>query len=638
MITLPLNIISIRRDGGTQARVGNNEETVEQYAEAMRDGRWQWNAENEVVIFRDDAGQQWLADGFHRVEAAQRAGWNEVQARLITGTRRDAVLYAAGANASHGLRRTRADVRRAIEVLLRDEEWVKWSDREIAKHARCDHKTVASVRSELNAGGEIPHVNTRTGSDGKVYTQDVPPARPVAALPVDKVLTSAHVEAMRYHEGMQSNEEAQATITSPPMAVHYSSATPEWYTPAHIIEKVVTLFGHIDLDPCSNAHGEAANVPARFHYTRDDDGLAQSWRVAPWADAAGDVSNAVRVYMNPPYGDEIGPWVRRLVDAHTTGEITEAVALLPARVDTAWFATLRAYPTCFVDGRLKFSGAASGAPFPSAIVYLGSDIDGFRDVFESIGRLYLPAPTPVEVPAPDPATPIRQELEALTNRQAAGMFDEADRASLVAHDAALVRLSATLSDDTYRELAQQLSILRAWEPPLSDDEAFDLSRLGAWERHTARGRTSSERISAHGLTLITMAMMSGEHWGEVVEERTPGGWRIELAQLRAREAARTPAPVAPDAPVAPKVVPPTARTPDDLYAQAEKRLSDLFRQANPDFLRLLALGQDIDLTDDDTDETAQEALWESLTDMLRQYTPEMWAWGLRLTKTARRAA
>ncbi len=236
------------------------------------------------------------------------------------------------------------------------------------------------------------------------------------------------------------------------------------------------------------------------------------------------------------------------------------------------------------------------------------------------------------------ADSIRQELEALTTRKAAGMFDDADRAALVTLDSSLVRQSDTLSDDTYRELAQHLGTLRAGEPPLSDDEAFDLSRLGAWERHTARGRTSSERISAHGLTLITMAMMSGEHWGEVVEERTPGGWRIELAQLRAREAARTSAPVAPDAPVAPKVVPPTALTPDDLYAQAEKRLSDLFRQANPDFLRLLALGQDIDLTPDDTDETAQEALWESLTDMLRQYTPEMWAWGLRLTETARRAA
>jgi hypothetical protein len=173
-----LAVANIRRDGGTQARVGNNEETVESYAEAMRDGRWEWTPGNAVIVYVDDDWVYWLADGFHRVEAAQRAGRDTVLADIRRGARRDAVLYAAGANAAHGLRRTRQDVRRAIEVLLRDEEWVGWSDREIARHARCNHETVGTVRRELIASGGIRQIEDRTVSrGGTTYTQ-APPARP----------------------------------------------------------------------------------------------------------------------------------------------------------------------------------------------------------------------------------------------------------------------------------------------------------------------------------------------------------------------------------------------------------------------------------------------------------------------------
>ncbi len=177
----PTEVSTIRRDGGTQARVGNNEETVEAYAETMRDDRWKWTVENSVVVVKDPKGIHWLADGFHRVEAAQRAGRTIVWARVLKGDRRDAVLYAAGANATHGLRRTRADVRRAIEVLLRDEEWVKWSNAEIARKVRCSDKTVASVRIELTSASEIPRLTERQGADGKTYTMpQASPARPVA--------------------------------------------------------------------------------------------------------------------------------------------------------------------------------------------------------------------------------------------------------------------------------------------------------------------------------------------------------------------------------------------------------------------------------------------------------------------------
>jgi hypothetical protein len=49
--------------------------------------------------------------------------------------------------------------------LLQDAEWSHWSDREIAKHAKVDHKTVGRFRDEIapkNHTGEIPSMPDRT--------------------------------------------------------------------------------------------------------------------------------------------------------------------------------------------------------------------------------------------------------------------------------------------------------------------------------------------------------------------------------------------------------------------------------------------------------------------------------------------
>ena len=169
--TIHLAPAAIRRDGGTQARVGNTEEVVEEYASAMRDGLWIWHDGNRLTVFAE-SGAFWLADGFHRVEAAQRAALMTVPCEVRAGTRRDAVLCAVGANGSHGLRRNRQDVRRAIELLLRDEEWGKWSDREISRRVGCGHPLVATVRQELIASGILFQIDERTVSrNGTTYTQ-----------------------------------------------------------------------------------------------------------------------------------------------------------------------------------------------------------------------------------------------------------------------------------------------------------------------------------------------------------------------------------------------------------------------------------------------------------------------------------
>ena len=75
---------------------------------------------------------------------------------------------------------------------------------------------------------------------------------------------------------------------------------------------------------------------------------------------------------------------------HEQGNVVEALALLPSRTDTKWFRRLRKYPRVFLDGRLRFNGVDTGAPFPSVVVYFGSSGERFAEVFGSFGELWLP--------------------------------------------------------------------------------------------------------------------------------------------------------------------------------------------------------------------------------------------------------
>lgn len=85
---------------------------------------------------------------------------------MRAGTRRDAILYAVGANATHGLPRSNADKRRAVETMLRDEEWVVWSDREIARRTQTSAPFVAKVREETTVN-IYSRPGARHGADGR---------------------------------------------------------------------------------------------------------------------------------------------------------------------------------------------------------------------------------------------------------------------------------------------------------------------------------------------------------------------------------------------------------------------------------------------------------------------------------------
>ncbi len=165
------------QDGGAQMRVEMKPDVVREYADDMAAG-----AVFQPGVVYYDGTDYWLGDGYHRVEAARKLERETIDAEVRDGDARQAILHGIGSNASHGLRRSQADKRRAVERLLRDEEWTKWSNRKIAEVARVDHKTVAKVRRELlggefptpaRANGEIPRTNGKPNSASGSVLQDM---------------------------------------------------------------------------------------------------------------------------------------------------------------------------------------------------------------------------------------------------------------------------------------------------------------------------------------------------------------------------------------------------------------------------------------------------------------------------------
>jgi len=122
----------------------------------------------------------------------------------------------------------------------------------------------------------------------------------------------------------------------------FSSATTHWRTPKALYQALDAEFGFDD-DPCPIG---------------GTGGLDREWGQC--------------VYVNPPYGREITPWLKRAHEHSLTGAIV--VCLIPSRTDTRWWHdyVMQAREIRFIRGRLHFNESPAGAPFPSAIVVFRS--------------------------------------------------------------------------------------------------------------------------------------------------------------------------------------------------------------------------------------------------------------------------
>jgi protein gp37 len=164
-----LPISEIRTDKETQPRTDMDMNVVADYQTAMEEG----TTFPPIVVF-SDGSDFWLADGYHRLFAIRRAGGQMIMAEVHGGTKRDAILHSVGANATHGLRRTRKDKRRAVLALLNDPEWGSWPNTKIADHCGVSHQLVSVMKKENLSfyNGKIDSEPVQVERNGTTYLME----------------------------------------------------------------------------------------------------------------------------------------------------------------------------------------------------------------------------------------------------------------------------------------------------------------------------------------------------------------------------------------------------------------------------------------------------------------------------------
>jgi N6-adenosine-specific RNA methylase IME4 len=150
--------------------------------------------------------------------AATAAKLKAINADARQGTRRDAVLFSVGANASHGLRRTHEDKRQAVRTLLEDEEWSKWSDAEIARRTGTSHPFVGEQRKILTCNvtsenGERQYT-TKHGTPAVMHTDNIGKSSVLLDMVPESDILQAAMD-IRIKRAVENRERIQAIKEQP---------------------------------------------------------------------------------------------------------------------------------------------------------------------------------------------------------------------------------------------------------------------------------------------------------------------------------------------------------------------------------------------------------------------------------------
>ena len=251
-----LKLSSIEMDTSIQCRASIDTATVSEYAERMTEG----DAFPPVVVY-GTAQKCWIADGWHRIMAANQIGLLDIEATVIPGGRIDALKAALSANSAHGIRRTNQDKRRAVEIALR--EFGKLSTAALSDLCGVSRPFVESLRPK-----DATVASLRTGADGKQYpatrrtsvTFAVPEPEEEDGLPIGNKSDETEAE----DDETQSDEQAE------------DADAIEDNAPAHVAPKSKG----VALDYAAQAIAAMQRIPPKDGLRRDAWQMVRAWLTA----------------------------------------------------------------------------------------------------------------------------------------------------------------------------------------------------------------------------------------------------------------------------------------------------------------------------------------------------------------------
>lgn len=160
-MTAAIRLDSLNLD--LRVRAALDDDLVSEYAELLAQGV----VLPPVVFYETPDDVRYLVDGFHRVGAAERLGWKDIDAEgRAAKDKNEALWFALGANKTHGRRMSRADVRYAIGLAVR--AFPDKGPSVLALQVGCSDRYVREVRHQV--ADEIGLPDTVSGADGRQYS------------------------------------------------------------------------------------------------------------------------------------------------------------------------------------------------------------------------------------------------------------------------------------------------------------------------------------------------------------------------------------------------------------------------------------------------------------------------------------
>lgn len=250
-----------------QTRAEINEQTVADYKVALENGAK--FPPIEVAYIGANGGLA-VVSGHHRLLAHRAAGRDKIECdvRYEIKNITTALEFATKANHLHGLRPSLKDRQHNLRQWLKHYRLFKKTDSAIAKAVGVDHKTVKALRDKLEAVGEIPTCQKRTGADGKQYSATKPtkPTKPKPEKPAPQPAPKSNESTAEQAPVLNAPEAVELVAKASPKRI---TKTSDNHLPA-VTDAVVN--GRLPLDEAMKLIGEepVAAVPEAREAVEDD--------------------------------------------------------------------------------------------------------------------------------------------------------------------------------------------------------------------------------------------------------------------------------------------------------------------------------------------------------------------------------